>query len=64
MMEWINVKDKLPQEKENILSYRHYDGWIVICYYNENRRFMLEPDTEAYLITHWMPLPNPPESNS
>ena len=65
MSEWISVKDKLPDA-----------GGYVVCIAKRNpfSRFMpmvariekngwVNPITEQYIseITHWMPLPEPPE---
>jgi len=65
MSEWINVKDKLPEQQyESYLIYPVPDccisdkltaeftpkGWIVWC-----------DVWEEYVdVTHWMPLPEPP----
>lgn len=73
-MEWISVKDKLPDHKEIVLcigdghrasmaeyqqGYKRHQGMfaryvdqvpedrILLIYYNK--------------VTHWMPLPNPPQ---
>lgn len=63
-MEWISVKDKLPEFSENVLIAIDTDyvilmgqlksnGWII--YYADGRKFS-GPD----IITHWQPLPEPP----
>ena len=60
-MEWINVKDKLPEkdgpywtfngldEKPSVIQQRvhMYDSW--------HREF------NSYTVTHWMPMPDPPK---
>jgi hypothetical protein len=61
-MKWISVKDRLPPNDLDVLAYRDSDGWIVACYYNHYGAFMLDFDQEAYLISHWMPLPEPPKN--
>ena len=62
-MEWISVKD-LPKDADNFLCYRASDEWMVVCWYSGGI-FYIEPDVQAYSITHYMPLPAPPiESKS
>lgn len=74
MNEWISVKERLPDDKkdgetvlavvsgkphENITLYHALmtagyfprEGWVVNEY----------PEWENPTITHWMPLPEPPE---
>ena len=65
VQEWISVDDELPKT-----------GGYVVCIAKENpfSRFMpmvariekngwVNPITEQYIseVTHWMPMPNPPE---
>ena len=66
-MEWISVKDRLPEEKVNcIVHYQHSycdnDGYWAIgfcCY--DGEKFQFDP---AYKVTHWMPLPEPPKEET
>ena len=64
VQEWISVKDKLPEEKVDcIVHYKHAycdndDYWAIgMCFY-DGEKFQLDP---AYKVTHWMPMPDPPE---
>ena len=67
VQEWISVKDRLPEA-----------GGYVVCIAKRNpfSRFMpmvariekngwVNPITEQYIseVTHWMPLPEPPEGD-
>ena len=59
--EWISVKDRMPEQNEQVLCYYHYEPKSpdVICqntYFN-NGIWM----SETSKVTHWMPLPEPPE---
>ena len=55
VQEWVSVKDRLPEPKENAICLnRHGDmmigtytewGWMFPCYFE--------------VPTHWMPLPHP-----
>jgi hypothetical protein len=63
MSEWISVKDRLPQPLEDVLAHE-LRGRIFIGYCAET--FIGNPiwyvgGYGAITITHWMPLPNPPE---
>lgn len=63
MSDWISVKDRLPKAEEKVLAYEAAFDSMSIA-------FRL-PDTENYIndgdfytldaVTHWMPLPKPPE---
>ena len=64
VQEWISVDDRLPEEKVNcIVHYKHAycnnDGYWAIgfCFY-DGEKFQFD---QAYKVTHWMPLPNPPK---
>ena len=64
VQEWISVDDRLPEEKVDcIVHYKHAycdndDYWeIGICFY-DGEKFQIN---QAYKVTHWMPLPEPPK---
>lgn len=58
---WISVKDRLPEDRNQVLCanpYRVTTGWydaIAKRWYEEYCEERLEG------ITHWQPLPEPPE---
>ncbi len=64
MTEWISVKDRLSVAKEVVLTYES-------AFDSMSMAFRL-PDTEEFInvgdyyalddVTHWMPLPEPPEA--
>ena len=61
---WIPVTERLPEEKVDcIVHYKHaycdIDGYWAIgfCFY-DGEKFKFDP---AYKVTHWMPIPEPPE---
>jgi len=57
-MEWISVKDQLPKKKTKCLVYSQ--GEIRESWVTPDRRFAI---TVLYdlPVSHWMPLPEPPE---
>ena len=63
VQKWIPVTERLPEEKVNcIVHYKHAycdnDGYWAIgfcCY--DGEKFKFDP---AYKVTHWMPIPEPP----
>lgn len=66
MAEWISVNDRLPENNKPVLvvahsipftaAYAHWKRkWVVLGQYrNADLR-------EGKKVTHWMPLPEPPE---
>ena len=65
VQEWISVKERLPQEKVDcIVHYKHAycdndDYWAIgMCFY-DGEKFQFG---QAYKVTHWMPMPEPPKS--
>ena len=62
---WIPVSERLPEDGSNVLAY--YDNKIeqrmFACVYEDGEWFyrMLYTTTVFKYITHWMPLPEPPQ---
>lgn len=53
---WISVKDRLPEKDEYVLCFCNIgDGFQAIFHYGKERKF------NGTAVTHWMPLPEPPE---
>lgn len=56
---WINVKDKMPQDQTRVIAifgdYIFIPYWNGVCWTKDNS--ILKDD----VITHWMPLPEPPK---
>lgn len=64
---WISVKDRLPEESGDVLV---YNGHFYVVSFSKQWEafnhfdFLGKPDKMAYVmtdVTHWMPLPKPPE---
>ena len=69
MTEWISVKKKKPARNAFVLVYDHCDGDIFIGSIRKHKSGSLywysEDNFPMYtvssnIITHWMPLPEPP----
>ncbi len=56
---WISVKDKLPDERQQVLCFASGERiFTAICV---NRGFLTWDEyEECELVTHWQPLPQPP----
>jgi hypothetical protein len=70
-MKWISVKDKLPEFDTEVLISKYNDYVTIgeLATYGKWRvlnglgvvESTLYYDLDDGLITHWMPLPNPPQ---
>ena len=68
MSEWISVKDRLPEERGSYLVFEpefidsELASWSVLVarYYETDKTFNYNFQVLSN-VTHWMPLPEPPE---
>jgi len=65
-MEWISVKDRLPEDISLVLAFgENYHDAVFFAYSNKVDWF--DPDIvhnskiDKGDVTHWMPLPEPPK---
>ncbi len=71
-MEWISIKDRLPEEVKLVLvsnneSKHKEDHWVCCGQINYSGGWFNQfqdsiSDIQIY-PTHWMPLPEPPKTN-
>jgi len=70
MTEWISMKDRLPEEDKQVLTYAiqskniHDDGFPYQTGVYIRGRWLTDHFCESSFIenvTHWMPLPEPPK---
>ena len=70
MSEWISVDDELPEEHSDVLVYYEtspikFRGGVLLgpCHYMTQSSYyndMFEMENRPHTVTHWMPLPEPP----
>lgn len=66
---WVNVKDKLPDYSCAVLVFHEFGSMQVLDYSRKHKAFNCydwNSETEVKLfaledVTHWMPLPAPPQ---
>ena len=63
-MEWISVGDKLPDSDKDVLFYNDEFKNVELGHFCGNQWFpaWAEHKIDGSSVTHWMPLPNPPNS--
>ena len=57
---WIPVSERLPNKGDEVLVYN--GDYIESVEYINNDFWMTMDDGEVENVTHWMPLPAPPEA--
>ena len=72
MSEWISVDDKLPDDEHDTLlvvlksiTEKPHSGDVAVdtdAFYTSEGYFRFWGSSKEYKVTHWMPLPEPPES--
>ena len=68
---WISVEERLPTDEKTVLAYYGFgnchDGDLGMMFMGTLAYFCFDPDPHwqhaSYnlVVTHWMPLPEPPE---
>ena len=71
VQEWISVDDRLPENDVMVIGYTPCDGFMFVGYYHEEPKYdwkvwrivtaMRSTKVMTKKVTHWMPLPQPPE---
>lgn len=61
---WVSVEDRLPEEGEYLCLLDDESPFSNVCLSRYTKKVVPNWEAERYrhsLITHWMPLPEPPE---
>jgi len=63
LMQWISVKDRLPEREKPVLALSVH-GQVYSCWYRHGEGFFpyahMENDVPLGVVTHWMPMPTAP----
>ena len=61
--EWISVDDRLPEAGQAVLFYSVYDDGLMLTGHMKHSQQWYENSRWERIVhvTHWMPLPEPPE---
>ena len=69
--QWISVKHRLPEKSDfdkPVKIWTTYYGYVSEAYFSDEGEFCKEWDGKRYYskitgVTHWMPLPQPPQED-
>ena len=59
---WIPVTERLPEDGAEVLAFNKTGFAYVDCWTDGKWKINSMVDEEHESVTHWMPLPQPPES--
>ena len=60
-MEWISIKDKLPEKCGAYWTFNGLDDEPSVIQQRVHMYDSSHKEFNCYTVTHWMPLPPPPE---
>jgi hypothetical protein len=67
MNNWIKVEDSLPSDSQAVIVYinrfNYFQNYFDIAW-RKNGSWRGVDEVAAYKITHWQPLPSPPEQEN
>lgn len=63
---WVSVKDRLPEDNTLVLALVQYEvGWYRIFAWRDKKGWASSQEEfseqDGDFVTHWMPVPDPPE---
>ena len=72
-MNWISIKERLPEDERSVLAYYGFDrgdGDLGMKFMGTLSYFCFDPNPHwqhadhNLVVTHWMPLPEPPKEEA
>jgi hypothetical protein len=60
---WISVKDRLPEEDDVVVAWLEINAGLILVYH-DGAFYDLAFDKPTMIVTHWMPLPEPPKEDA
>ena len=61
MVQWIPVEERLPEERVSVICSHERTNAVEMAYYVDGHWWQ---DGRIVIVTHWMPLPDPPKEDS
>ena len=61
MEKWISVNDRVPEDGLDVIIYSESDGVKAGVWYSDEYGFEYPDQGFPIAVTHWMPLPEPPQ---
>lgn len=62
--QWISVKDRPPEDNDRVIAFRPYEAEVSAYRYSVMWGWALKTSVSHSGITHWMPLPEPPQGEN
>lgn len=59
--QWIDVNERLPDKRGDYLAFSRSTTGVAWMFFNTTRNTWTSGDDYITNVTHWMPLPEPPE---
>ena len=62
---WTSVKERLPEDDDHYLVWSSYNGCAEVAMYWGDGEWLTDDIVNiTRMVTHWMPLPEPPEEDA
>lgn len=61
--DWISVEERLPEDETIVLA---YERGVYVAHFIARKMFFVHDRDHEFMpdVTHWMPLPHPPQSET